>query len=309
MPVDDWDAIAPTVADVEADDHSDGERVPYADGIFDIPESEYHQQPELSSTGARRLLESPAKFHWRQQSGVEEHKDAYDFGHVLHALVLGVGREELVVEADDWRTKAAQAAKQQAYRECRVPILRKDWDRAQTMANAVHNHPIAAVLLDPERGSVEQSAFWTDPETGVRCRCRFDKLPPLDGPGRVIAVDYKTASAADVRSFGKSAADYGYACQAAWYLDALRVLLGRDDAAFVFVVTEKEPPYLTNVIELDAYALTIGRERNRRARQLYVECCESGVWPGYGPDVERASLPRWFELAHEAEFGEQPLNP
>lgn len=270
--------------------------------IVDIPEHEYHRRPELSSTEARRILDSPARYWYRRHAG-EEHKDTFDFGHALHALVLGVGREVEVIEADDWRTKDARTAKEAAYAAGRTPMLAKDWARAQEMAGAVHDHPVAASLLDPTRGAVEQSAFWTDPETGVRCRCRFDKIPPLDTPGRFIITDFKTAAAADVRQFGRSAADYGYACQAAWYLDAVRVLLGRHDAAFIFVVTEKNPPYLTNVIELDAYAITIGREKNRRARELFAECSASGVWPGFGTDVQLAALPRWYEVQHEDDFG------
>ena len=276
-------------------------------GIIDMPETDYHQRPELSSTEARQLLESPAKYQWRKHAG-EEHRDTFDFGHAVHGLVLGVGREVVVVDADDWRTNAAKDAKKLAYETGRVPLLTKDWERAQAMRDAVHNHPAAAMLLDPARGTVEQSAFWTDPATGIRCRCRFDKLPPLDTPGRFIAVDFKTAAAADVRSFAKSAASYGYFMQAAWYLDAVRVLLERPDAAFVFVVQEHEPPFLVNVIELDAPALTIGRERNARARELYAECTASGVWPGYGVEVQLASLPRWVELQHEADFGPNSIN-
>lgn len=275
------------------------------EGFVDMDEATYHRRPELSSTEARRILDSPARYHYRRQAG-EEHKDEFDFGHALHALVLGVGREVEVVYAENWRTNAAQAAKKNAHAAGRTPMLAKDWVRAQEMAAAVHDHPVAAALLDPTRGTVEQSAFWTDPDTGVRCRCRFDKLPPLDQPGRLIVADYKTTgTGADARTFGKSAADFGYPCQASWYLDAIRVLLERDDTAFVFVVQEKDPPYLVNVLELDAYALTIGRERNRRARDLYVACMGSGVWPGYGPAVEVASLPRWFELQHEDDMTNQ----
>lgn len=276
--------------------------------ILDMPEADYRARPELSSTEARKILESPAKYQHRKQAG-EEHRDTFDFGHAVHALVLGVGREVAVIDADDWRTKDARAAKEEAYANGQTPMLAKDWARAREMANAVHDHPVAALLLDPERGTVEQSAFWTDPATGVRCRCRFDKLPPLDTLGRFIAVDYKTAAAADVRSFGSAAASFGYVMQAPWYLDACRVLLGRDDAAFVFVVQEKDPPFLVNVIELDPASLRIGRERNRRAREVFAECTASGVWPGYGPEVEQASVPRWFELQHEDEHGPNPIDP
>lgn len=274
--------------------------------IVDIAEAEYHARPELSSTEARRLLDNPAKYRWRKQVG-EEHRDTFDFGHAVHGLVLGVGREVEVIPFDDFRKQAAQQQRDEAYAAGRIPLLRDRWAVAQDMANAVHAHPVARMLLDPDRGPVEQSAFWTDPVTGVECRCRFDKLPAFDTPGRFIAVDFKTAVAADVVSFGKSAADYGYVMQAPWYLDAVHVLLDRDDAAFVFVVQEKEPPYLVNVIELDPLAMAIGAERNRRAREVYAECVAADRWPGFGDEVQTASLPRWFELAHEAAYGPQSV--
>lgn len=272
-------------------------------GIHDLDELDYHARPELSSSGAQRLLDCPAKFQWRRTIGGEEHRDAFDLGHAVHALILGVGRDVVVVEADDWRTKDAKAAKTDAHASGRIPLLAKDWARAKAMADAVHDHPVATVLLDPTVGRVEQSAVWQDPRTGVWCRARFDKLPDLTDERRLIVVDVKTTLSAKTEDFAKSAASYGYAMQHAWYVDALRVLLGRDDVAFVFIAIEKEPPYLVNVVELTADFVSIGRERNQRALDLYVQCTRTGIWPGFGEGVNQAEPPKWFVYEHEAQFG------
>jgi hypothetical protein len=61
----------------------------------------------------------------------------------------------------------------------------------------------------------------------------------------------------------------------------------------VFIAHEKEPPYLVSVVELDADAVALGRALNARAAEMFRDCRESGVWPGYGDEVHQISLPRW----------------
>lgn len=274
-------------------------------GVYTIPEADYHRDPvpggSLSCSEARKLLESPAKFHWARTVGGEEHKATFDFGKAAHALVLGVGCEVLVLDFPDWKRKAAQEARDEAYANGITPLLAKDWATVEAMAAALRAHELAAALLNPERGVPEQSLFWWD-SSGVMLRSRLDWLPTVPETGRLIVPDYKTAAAADHRSFGKSAASYGYHQQAAWYLDGVAAVLGVHDSAFVFVVQEKDPPYLVNVIELTASALAIGAERNRAAIELYVDCTERNHWPGYGPGVELAQLPRWAEIQHEEDY-------
>ena len=96
-------------------------------------------------------------------------------------------------------------------------------------------------------------------------------------------------------AFGRAAAAYGYHMQAAWYLDLWRDL-GADVEAFAFIVQEKTPPYLVEVVELDEDALDLGRRRNARALEIYRDCRASGVWPGYsGRDDQSTTvdLPPW----------------
>jgi hypothetical protein len=273
-----------------------------APGVYDLSDDDYHARPELSNTDARRILECPAKYIWLK-SHQEESKHEFDFGHAAHRSLLGAGASIEVCDYDDWRTKDAKTERDEARANGRTPVLAREWATVEAMADTLRAHPIVSRLLAPERGRAEQSMFWTatDPflATEVRLRARLDWLPEVPASGRLIVTDYKTAASAEARAFARSAANYGYHQQAAWYLDGVKALLGVEDPAFVFVVQERTPPYVVNVIELDAYALQIGRERNAAAINRYVECSATGVWPAYSSDVELVALPRWAEMQWE----------
>lgn len=274
-------------------------------GIYDMPDADYHADPipggSLSNTEARRILKAPALYkYWK---GRQEHKSEFEFGHAAHLEVLGTGAAITVLDFDNWRTKAAQTAQAEARAAGVSPILAKDYEIVKAMAEALRAHPIANTLLTSEGGRSEQSMFWqdTDPFSGesVWLRGRLDRLPAIPLAGRFIIADYKTAASAESNAFARSAANFGYHCQDAWYVDGVKAILGIDDPAFVFIVQERDAPYLVNVIELDDTARTIGRDRNRRAIAKWIECTKNGSWPGYSEGVELVSLPRWAEIQAE----------
>lgn len=269
-------------------------------GVYeDIPELIYHADPvvagSLSSTGARKLMppSCPALFRYEQDHPV--HSDVFDFGKAAHQKILGIGPEIVEVKASDWRTKAAQQAKIEARKAGNVALLTDQIAKVNAMAEAIHEHPMASTLLTGA-GWPERSLFWVDEETGVWRRSRIDWFPDTDG-GRVIFADYKTADSANPKTWAKSAADYGYHQQAAFYEDAVKALGLAEDPAMVFVIQEKKPPYLVSVVELDVDAMKLGRNRNHRALWLYRECVESGRWPPYSDEVEQVSLPAWVDYS------------
>lgn len=278
-----------------------------APGIYDLPEDVYHADPiaegSLSHTGARRILECPARFaYWRSR---ELHKREFDFGKAAHRLVLGAGADVVVVEADSWRTNAAKAQRDEAYAAGQIPVLAEDWAVASTMAAALRDHPIAARLFSD--GTPEQSMFW---RTGdVWRRARPDWLPNTAATGRTIFSDYKTTLRADTPALARSIANFGYHQQADWYIDGYETLTGAVDTAFVFVFQEKEPPFLVNVVELDTEALAIGRARNRRALDIYRACTSTGVWPGYPAEVQQVALPRWAQLQEDHDQQQEEGEP
>lgn len=272
--------------------------------VFDMPSEIYQADPlpggSLSSSGARKLLppHCPAKFDHERRHGRPDTR-AFDMGHAAHKLVLGAGPDIVSVDADSWRTNAAKAQAEEVRAAGGVPLLAADFTTVTAMADALREHPIASALFEPGSGHPEVSMFWTDEQTGVNLRARPDWLPDPRGDGRVIIPDYKSAVSAEPDKFAKTAADFGYHQQAAWYCDGVTALDLGDDPLFVFVVQEKTPPYLITVIQLDAEALRIGRALNRQAIDLYAECDRTGVWPGYHDDVAIASLPYYYARKFE----------
>ncbi|MEC4616304.1 PD-(D/E)XK nuclease-like domain-containing protein [Tsukamurella tyrosinosolvens] len=103
-------------------------------------------------------------------------KKEFDTGSLVHKLVLGEGADIVVVDAKDWRTKAAQEARDAAREEGKIPALTKDMQAAQAITEQVYERPIAANLFSV--GEPEVSMYATDIETGVRMRGRVDWLRP-----------------------------------------------------------------------------------------------------------------------------------
>jgi hypothetical protein len=273
-------------------------------GVYDIPAEIYHADPveggSLSSTGARRLMppSCPALYRHEQLHG-RPPKREFDLGHAAHKLVLGSGPELVVVDADNYRTKAAQNERDEAYAVGAVPLLAHEYEQVQEMAAALRAHPIASKLFDPKRGVPEQSLFWRDPVTKVVCRARLDWLPDRVDGIRMIIGDYKTCASAETKAATKAIHTHGYHQQADWYLDGIYALDLADKAAFVFVFQEKTAPYLVNVVEADQDFMKWGRVLNDKARDVYRHCMETGVWPGYSDEVELAQLPPYADKQYE----------
>lgn len=252
-----------------------------------ISNADYHgDRTSLSCSGAKLLLKSPAKFKHQQQHPV--FKDVFDFGTVAHTLVLGDGDDIAVIDAADWRTKAAKEERDQARAEGRTPILAGDYAQCEQMAAAINEHDTARQLL--AEGIAEQSGYWQDEPTDVRLRFRPDWMTELDG--RALCVDYKTCASADTDEFMRAAAKFGYDIQFAWYVTGL-LALGIKSPGLLFVAQEKEAPYLVNVIELPVEAFTAGASKMRRAVDLYAHCTETDTWPGYGHGINTGTWPAW----------------
>lgn len=254
-----------------------------------IPEDAYHAHVgSLSHSGAKVLLKAPALFDYQRQHPV--FKNTFDFGSAAHALVLGAGLDSIYVAPfDNWMTKQAKVERDEAHRVGMAPILPKDWAVVCDMADQLSSHRKAMELLSI--GDPEVSAFAVDDETGVLMRCRYDWRRPR------IGVDYKTTTegGADPDEFVRTAAKLGYHSQQDWYSHVAEIL-GEPLQGFGFIVQEKEPPYLVTVVELPSELVDLGRDRNRRARQMFRDCTDAGIWPGYYPDDQIATpdAPDWI---------------
>lgn len=257
----------------------------------DWTDADYFAHPALSHSDTK-LLDPPAVYRWVKDNQARSNKPAFDFGHVVHELVLGTGAGIDVIDVADWRTKAAKEARAESYEAGRAPILTADHDRAKQCADAVRLHPVACKLLD-HADYRELAMVWDDGD--VERKAKADAIT-----GR-FGIDLKTTDRAATDAFGRSAGKFGYATQDAWYRDAITACLDVEDPAFLFIVVEKNPPYLVNVIELDPYDVELGARRNRARIDLFRQCRDTDTWPAYGDSINQAQLPRWAELDMEAE--------
>lgn len=262
-------------------------------GVYEMPAEEYHADPvvgrSLSSHGARKLLACPARFKYDRDNYQIVRNADLDEGTAAHLAVLGAGDDRVkIVEAPDWRTKAAQAARDDAYAAGQTPILAHKWEEIRTTrVAAIRRHPLATALLSG--GKPEQVLIWRDQATGVWCRAMADYLTPD------WIVDYKTCESAKPETLRRVVADYGYHIQDAYYRDGTAAL-GLGDLPFFFVFQEKKAPFFVTVAQLSPDFLAAGQARANRAREMYRDCTEANVWPPYVPESEIVTIepPRWL---------------
>lgn len=270
------------------------------DGIY--PLMDYHSNPaRLSPNAAKKLLEpgGPAKYDWERRNK-RPSTPAFDFGKVAHKLVLGEGDKFKVLHpeihgvkkdgavADNPRaTSTWKQAEKAARAEGLTPIASDEYLKAVAMAGAVHAHPLAHKLLND--GDAEHWLYATENNQGFRLRPDW----MTQSEGRLHLIEYKTAASADPNVFERKAYDFGYHLAFAFAVTAARILELDEAPAYVYVVQEKDPPYLVSVCELDADAFKLGREHMRKAIEIYQQCMDTGVWPGYGEGIHSISLPAW----------------
>lgn len=264
-------------------------------GIYrDLPEGRYHADdalaPELgrslSQSAAKTLLASHARFAWEREHG-RPPKNAYDVGTLAHALILrNADKRIVVIDAYDYKTKAAQQAKAAAYAEGKVPVHRGQLLDASRIARSVRRHPMAAQVL--AHGEPEVSYYWTDSATGVTCRARVDWLVP----GKAL-VDIKTVGrvgGSEPSSFGRQCAQLDYPLQAAHYIDGWEAVTG-ERLPFIHLVVETEAPHFVLVGQLFDDAIDAGRARMRRALEVYAERESAGDWPQFDHPNTIADIP------------------
>lgn len=297
-------------------------------GVYELTAEEYHSFDVtgdwFSNSDAKALLAScPAQFDYDRRNAVRKISDAFDFGHVWHAVILGKGEAYQVFEPKklDGRTgpgKEQKAAVDAARAAGITPIYGDQFKLIEAMAEAVKADPVPHALLTAP-GRSEVCLFWyqpikvTDPHNKlygqtvtVQRRAMIDHLPdmPEDPRETVRLADGKTADHVkpddDMR---KKIYDYAYHRQAETYAAAVEALFNRD-AEVTFIFQSKKPPHLITPVDLDTPAMRVAAAQNREAMEIWAECVATGDWYGYTKGVETSGVPTWIERRYEDQIGE-----
>jgi exodeoxyribonuclease VIII len=253
-----------------------------------LSNEQYHSDPAVSASHLHAVAKSPYHYWSRYldpKRSAPEPTAAMRLGSLVHCAVLEP--EELGKRYGVCAPRNTKAGKEQAERMAAAGIeavTGSDMELALAMADAVRSHQAAAELL--RNGKAEQSFWWDDAATGLRCKCRPDWY---DG---ATVVDLKTTTDAGP-GFARSVATFRYHVQASHYLAGLH---GAE--RFVFIAVEKTAPYAVAVYELDAAAMAAGDELRQRDMRVIADCQVTKEWPGYGNTIQSLSLPSWALTAN-----------
>jgi hypothetical protein len=270
-------------------------------GIYDLDGDIYHADPtetaSLSAGMINDILEAPAKCFYNSQRLNQDYEepdtaDKFTIGTVSHVIFLEphlFKQRVVVADFDDWRKNEAKALRRDAKAVGKVAILTKHMDQVLAARQAfMRNGFVKDAFSD---GRFEQSMFWRHPTYGFWCRARpdfiADKLAHL--------CDYKATANANPEQFGRHAYNMGYHRRAAWYLEGIRAIFGKQANHYWFVSQEIKPPYLSAVCELDWQALEAGQDENNYAAGIFAQCLEANDWPGYR-DRDHPSTDRAFRV-------------
>lgn len=274
----------------------------------DLPAATYHRHPAVSKHGLDDFRRAAALFRWKRDNPRETTSPALRFGSLYHTVLLEPETFSdlyAIVPLDaPRRPSAAQLNAKKPSLETLEAIHWWDNFNASTagkeivdaehinqafaMREAVMRHPAARAALTEHALHTEASLFWRDPETGVECRGRPDRIR-TDG----LIVDPKTCQDASPEAFQRAAWNYGYYRQAAFYLDAWQLITGEKPPAFIFIAQESEPPFLTAVYVASPQMVELGRAEIREDLRRFAECLSSDTWPGLPDKPQELTVPAW----------------
>jgi PDDEXK-like domain of unknown function (DUF3799) len=273
-----------------------------------MPAALYHADPcpapSLSSSIAKLICLSSAA-HARHAhprlnpNAVAEEAEHFDIGTAAHAVLLEGEAAVTIVDANDWRTNAAKAARDAARAAGRCPLLAKTWTDVQAMVASAREQLAAQTDGGAQMftdGQPEHVAVWL--EDGLWCRARLDWLrqDPAARRWAPWAIDdYKTTSnSANPDDWTRSMFASGFDLQAAWYVRGVKAITG-EEVTFRFAVQETYAPYALSVISLGPDALTLAEKKCLYALDVWRRGLRDHVWPTYAPRTCYASLPPWHE--------------
>jgi hypothetical protein len=220
-------------------------------------------------------------------------------GSLLHAMLLGAGKQIVAVNAKDWRTNAAKAERDAAREAGRLPILQHKLAELELAVGRIREN-IAALGIRIDIGLAEFKLEWR--QDGVLCHGTPDWLAG-DGSGPVTIYEIKTGSA-NPEDCSRKAVSLGWDLQCAAYMSACETLhpdtAGRNE--FVWLLIETEAPFSVTGARPSGEMRELGRQRWARALSIWRRCLEANKWPGYATGIIELGPPPWA-MARELEAG------
>lgn len=257
-------------------------------GVYDIPADRYHADPcvapALSASLAHRIITATPRHAWWDSRRLNPDfdttdKEHFDIGSAFHEEMTGKGGGVVHCEFPDFKSKAAQAARDQARAEGKTPLSTPQWEKVQRMARLARVQlarvPGGDPFADPETQK-EITIIWE--ADGVLNRLMADCLDHK----RRIAWDLKTcAGLAEPEGWVRTGMGHGCDIRQAHYEDGIQSAFG-PGWRYVFAPIEKDPPHAMSLLTLSGEAMFMGRKKLETARMLWRRnLSRADEWPAW----------------------------
>ncbi|EGV6473300.1 exodeoxyribonuclease VIII [Escherichia coli] len=259
---------------------------------YGISNENYHAGPGVSKSQLDDIADTPALYLWRKNAPVDTTKTkTLDLGTAFHCRVLEpeeFSNRFIVAPEFNRRTNAGKEEEKAFLMECastgKTVITAEEGRKIELMYQSVMALPLGQWLVE-SAGHAESSIYWEDPETGILCRCRPDKIIPEFH----WIMDVKTT--ADIQRFKTAYYDYRYHVQDAFYSDGYEAQFGVLPT-FVFLVastTVECGRYPIEIFMMGEEAKLAGQQEYHRNLRTLADCLNTDEWPA----IKTLSLPRW----------------
>ncbi len=259
--------------------------------IYDLDENVYFAHEAISNSKLSPLERSGAHYLAELERN-DEPTRAQVLGKLIHTTVLEpemVDKRYVLAEHKlDFRKKEDKELKEKAVSEDKHLVNFDDVCLSRDMDEAINNHLGGSTLLKTTEGDSEVSAFWTDEETGIKCKGRFDFLSKHG-----VIVDLKTTVDASYDEFQRSITKFKYYRQAAMYTDAYETITGKKALGFVIVAVEKTAPFGVACFKIDDKALEQGRREYKALLHKYKVFKDNDDFHGYSQIIQKVGISRW----------------
>ncbi|HDQ7039297.1 TPA: exodeoxyribonuclease VIII [Escherichia coli] len=259
---------------------------------YGISNENYHAGPGVSKSQLDDIADTPALYLWRKNAPVDTTKTkTLDLGTAFHCRVLEpeeFSNRFIVAPEFNRRTNAGKEEEKAFLMECastgKTVITAEEGRKIELMYQSVMALPLGQWLVE-SAGHAESSIYWEDPETGILCRCRPDKIIPEFH----WIMDVKTT--ADIQRFKTAYYDHRYHVQDAFYSDGYEAQFGVQPT-FVFLVastTVECGRYPVEIFMMGEEAKLAGQQEYHRNLRTLADCLNTDEWPA----IKTLSLPRW----------------
>jgi len=256
---------------------------------------QYTSEDAISKTGLDYIEKSPLDYWWRflnpeREAHVKDKDMLFEEAFRCSVLTPVEFSKLYVKQPPIKRTNnfgKAEYASLVATVESNGQILMSaaSYETIVAMRDAVLSHPTTKLLFDNNNGYPGEPLRFEEANSGAIVK--FCPHWVHIRTGKKLIVNLMSTENAGKEKFSKEAYDLKLHKRAALQMDGL---VG---SAMVFVMVERSAPYKLQVHSLDDRSIDLGRSVYVENCVTYMECLESGKWPGLPEKIQPASLPDW----------------